>query len=129
MDTRYCEKCGRLRVVGERFCRQCGSQFAEKSPPPKPKVFCSLCGNRVEGTVCSNCGTVAPAKEPVHIDIKQIMGGDARKVVGLLAKADDTSFPEESATALRVATDICSKYDITIEQFQEWAKRELSRSE
>ena len=128
MESRYCKNCGRQRVDGEHFCRDCGVAFFQEAPqpPPRPKVFCSLCGNRVESDRCARCGTLVPIRQAE--DIQQIMGGDARKIIGLLAKANDTAFPEESATALRVATDICSKYNITLEQFREWAKREVSPS-
>ena len=130
MDSRYCKNCGRQRVEGELFCRDCGVAFSREAPqtPPRPKVFCSLCGFRVESDLCGKCGTEVPNRRALPEDIQQIMGGDARKVIGLLAKANDTSFPEESATALRVATDICTKYNITLEQFREWAKREVSPS-
>lgn len=122
MTSKFCTGCGKERVPGEGYCRQCGKALPSEAPPspPKPKVFCALCGSRVEGHLCQKCGTVVPGAAPKPVDMEELMGPDAKKVMGLLAKAGGTSFPEEAESASRLATEICAKHGVDVERFREF---------
>ena len=89
-------------------------------------MFCSLCGTRVEGDVCQKCGTIVPGVKPKPIDMEELMGPDARKIVGLLAKAEGTSYPEEAESASRLAKDLCAKHGVEIDKFQEWMRQRFT---
>lgn len=126
MTSKFCTGCGKERVPGEGYCRQCGKPLPSEAPPspPKTKVFCNLCGYRVEDVLCQKCGTPVPGAKPKPVDMEDLMGPDARKVIALLVKAAATSFPEEADTAARLAEELCSKHGVTMKQFEEWMGRQ-----
>lgn len=121
---RFCEECGARYVGAERFCQECGEPRPGGAPPPKSKVFCSLCGYLVDGAVCSRCGTPTPKLASQPSNMEETMGSDARKVAALLTKAEATSFQAESAAAKSLALELCTKHGVTLEQFEEWWRRQ-----